>query len=131
MLWSITDLENAEALLDSPGEFYVRQSGSNDGGGTLLYMPVAGETPATVGAVLPRMQELLVVDGASNVSIEGIEISHSDWMCGGEFKNETCDKQSAEQQEGALFSPFLGLSSLYSPPNKNKSNYHNHNNLEI
>jgi hypothetical protein len=94
-------LENAEALLDSPGEFYIKPSGADDGGGTLLYAPVGGETPSTLGAVLPRMQELLVVDGASDVSFSSVEFSHSDWSCGGPGKNETCDDQSAEQQHRA------------------------------
>ena len=84
-------LENAEALLDSPGEFYIKPSGADDGGGTLLYAPVGGETPSTLGAVLPRMQELLVVDEASDVSFSSVEFSHSDWSCGGPGKNETCD----------------------------------------
>ena len=94
-------LENAEALLDSPGEFFIRPSGLHDGGGTLLYMPVQGETPSTLGAVLPRVQELVVVDGASDVSFSSIEFSHSDWSCGGPGKNETCDDQSAEEQRSA------------------------------
>jgi hypothetical protein len=94
-------VENAEALLDSPGEFFVKPNEAQDGGGELLYMPVAGETSDTVGAVLPVLQELIVVDGADNVSFEGVEISHSDWTCGGQLKNETCDDQSAEEQEGA------------------------------
>eukprot|EP01044_Picomonas_judraskeda_P029190 COSAG03_NODE_10004_length_679_cov_0.727586_1_plen_75_part_10 len=73
-------------------------------------MPVPGETRETVGAVLPVLQELIVVDGADDVSFEGVEISHSDWTCGGEFKNETCDAQSAQEQEGAPLSLSLSLS---------------------
>ncbi len=94
-------LENAEALLDAPGEFFVKPNEQKDGGGELLYMPVPGETSETVGAILPVLQELIVVDGADHVSFERVEISHSDWSCGGQFKNETCDMQSAQEQEGA------------------------------
>lgn len=86
-----------------PGEFFVRPSGLDDGGGTLLYIPVEGETPSSVGAVLPRMQELVVLDGADDVAFSSVELSHSDWACGGLHKNETCDKQSAEQQQRAAF----------------------------
>ncbi len=94
-------LENAEALLDAPGEFFIKSSGIQDGGGTLMYIPVEGEAPATLNAVLPRMQELVVVDRASNLQFSALEFSHSDWSCGGPGKNQTCDDQSAQEQHQA------------------------------
>ena len=94
-------LENSEALLDSPGEFFVRGSAARDGGGELLYMPLANESAATLGAVLPTLQELLVVDGASDVALQDVALAFTDWACGGPNKTESCDGQSAEWQRSA------------------------------
>lgn len=63
-------LENAMGALDYPGEFYidlVRQ--------VVLYVPLPGETPATVVAVIPNLTTLTHVRGGDKAPVSNITIA--------------------------------------------------------
>mgnify|MGYP006146907539 CR=1 FL=1 len=89
-------LENSLRLLDAPGEFYV------DGRrGLLYYVPLPGEAHRNGSAYLPLLEELLLIDGAVNVNVDGITLRHADWSCGGSARTLPCDGQSVEWQDTA------------------------------
>jgi hypothetical protein len=74
-------IENAPALLDSPGEWYLDQ-----GSGVLSYWPVEGETLEEAEIIAPRLQSLLVVQGDEaaarplrNLRFERITFAHCAW----------------------------------------------------
>jgi len=63
--------EDARALLDSPGEFFVDYATS-----TVLYVPLPNEVPSSVSAVMPNLTTLVNIFGTAaepvaNVTIEG------------------------------------------------------------
>lgn len=60
-------LEDARVLLDSPGEFFVDTAEQ-----TVLYVPLAGETPATVRAVMPALVQLLSVAGNASAPVDDV-----------------------------------------------------------
>ena len=69
-------LEDARALLDAPGEFYVDVAN-----GTVLYVPLPGETPASVVAVMPNLVQLARFAGsagapAADLLLEGVALRH-------------------------------------------------------
>lgn len=74
-------VENAEELLDAPGEWYLdRQTG------TLNYWPLDGEALAIADVVAPVLNELLVVKGSSdetnrvaNLRFVGLTFSHAEF----------------------------------------------------
>lgn len=104
-------LDNAESLLDSAGEFFIRTSTAlvSTGGGTLLYRPLPAELAAGPGgfeAWLPVLNELVVVAGASDVNFKSLTIAYSDWACGGPNRTEPCDGQSANWQDTAAVRLF-------------------------
>nr|WP_206305610.1 discoidin domain-containing protein [Actinacidiphila soli] len=75
-----TWLENARELLDTPGEWYLDKSA-----GDLYYMPKAGQDLATATVTVPRVQDLVDLNGTisapvSNVSFQGITFSYSTWL---------------------------------------------------
>jgi chitodextrinase len=75
-----TWLENARELLDTPGEWYLDKSA-----GDLYYMPKAGQNLATATVTVPRVQDLVDLNGTmsspvSNVSFQGITFSYSTWL---------------------------------------------------
>ena len=64
--------EDARALLDSPGEFFVDRAA-----GAVLYVPLPGETPAGVRAVMPNITQLVVVaGGAADILIQNVDLRH-------------------------------------------------------
>ncbi|MFE4770042.1 right-handed parallel beta-helix repeat-containing protein [Streptomyces sp. NPDC056713] len=66
--------ENAPELLDRPGEFAW-----NSGARTLTYLPRKGEDMRRAKAVTPATEQLLVLDGAHDVRIEGIALRYAAW----------------------------------------------------
>jgi hypothetical protein len=75
-----TWLENAHELLNTPGEWYLDQS-THD----LYYMPKAGQNMATATVTVPRLQDLIDLNGTisqpvSNVSFRGLTFSYSTWL---------------------------------------------------
>lgn len=75
-----TWLENARELLDTPGEWYL-----DKGEGEIYYMPEAGQDLSTATVTVPRVQDLVDLNGTegtpvSNVSFEGITFSYSTWL---------------------------------------------------
>jgi hypothetical protein len=76
-------LENSLAFLDAPGEFFVASWG------TVYYIPLPGETPATAPAVIPLAPSLLVVSGGSiftpvvGLSVTGVAFQHFAEASGG------------------------------------------------
>ena len=75
-----TWLENAYELLNTPGQWYLNQST-----GDLYYRPKAGQNMATATVTIPRVQDLVDLNGTvanpvSNVSFQGITFSYSTWL---------------------------------------------------
>jgi chitodextrinase len=73
-------LENAYELLDTPGEWYLDQAAGN-----LYYMPKAGQNLATATVTVPKVQDLVDLNGTidnpvSSVSFKGITFSYSTWL---------------------------------------------------
>jgi hypothetical protein len=72
--------ENAKEMLDAPGQWHLdRRSG------VLTYLPQRGERIERADAVLPRLEQLLVVRGkperpVRNLHFRGITFSHTDWQ---------------------------------------------------
>ncbi|MDQ1574573.1 MAG: hypothetical protein QOH44_2132 [Actinomycetota bacterium] len=73
-------IENAYELLDTPGEWYLDQAAGN-----LYYMPKAGQNLATATVTVPKVQDLVDLNGTidnpvSNVAFDGITFSYSTWL---------------------------------------------------
>ncbi|MFI2410646.1 right-handed parallel beta-helix repeat-containing protein [Streptomyces sp. NPDC018947] len=64
--------ENARELLDEPGEF-VWDSGER----TLTYLPRRGEDMRGATAVTPHTEQLLVLDGAHDLTVSGIGFAYA------------------------------------------------------
>ncbi|WP_428950874.1 right-handed parallel beta-helix repeat-containing protein [Streptomyces sp. cg35] len=67
--------ENARELLDRPGEF-VWDSAAR----TVTYLPREGEDPRRFRAVTPVMENLLVLDGAHDVRVTGIDFAYAAYL---------------------------------------------------
>jgi len=59
-------------FLDSPGEWWLE-------GSRLYYVPRAGEVMTSTEVVVPVLETILRLDGASHVSFEGIGFAHAGW----------------------------------------------------
>ncbi|MDB6078648.1 MAG: hypothetical protein JWO82_2395 [Akkermansiaceae bacterium] len=73
-------LENIEAGLDQPGEWFLSPEG------TLTYIPRPGEDPARTEVVAPVAERLVVIDGhpgakVSHLEIRGLSFQHAGWTC--------------------------------------------------
>ncbi|GAA1279805.1 hypothetical protein Psi02_78480 [Planotetraspora silvatica] len=73
-------LENAYEFLDTPGEWYLDKTT-----GDLYYMPKPGQDLATATVTVPRVQDLVDLNGdidhpVSNVGFEGITFSYATWL---------------------------------------------------
>ncbi|MEU1369867.1 right-handed parallel beta-helix repeat-containing protein [Streptomyces sp. NPDC005803] len=64
--------ENAPELLDQPGEFVWNSTDR-----TVTYLPRKGENMRHARAVTPHTEELLVVDGAHDVTVSGIGFAYA------------------------------------------------------
>ena len=72
-------LEHARVFLDKPGEWFLDKAA-----GILRYLPPAGEDPAKIVAVAPRLERLLVLAGTKerpvrNLRFQGIRFEHADF----------------------------------------------------
>jgi chitodextrinase len=75
-----TWLENAYELLDSPGEWYLDKAA-----GDLYYMPKTGQNLATATVTIPKVQDLVDLNGSldkpvHDISFQGITFSYSTWL---------------------------------------------------
>ena len=74
-------IENAYELLDQPGEWYLDKSTSY-----VYYKPKADQNLATSQVVVPRLEELVRVQGsdadhqAKNIAFQGITFEHAGWL---------------------------------------------------
>ncbi|WSF23121.1 right-handed parallel beta-helix repeat-containing protein [Streptomyces sp. NBC_01358] len=64
--------ENAPELLDQPGEFVWNSTDR-----TVTYLPRKGENMRRAQAVTPHTEQLLVVDGAHDVTVDGIGFAYA------------------------------------------------------
>lgn len=67
-------LENALELLDEPGEWYFDKSAS-----TLYYWPKTGETIGKTHVVVPVLDRLVEIIGASDLCFEGLTFAEAGW----------------------------------------------------
>jgi hypothetical protein len=75
-----TWIENAKEYLDAPGEWYLDRAA-----GDLYYLPKPGQNLSTAQVVIPKLQDLVDLNGAAgnpvtNVAFSGITFSHSSWL---------------------------------------------------
>ncbi len=74
-------LENAYEFLDQPGEWYLDESNN-----TLYYMARSGDDMATATVVVPMLENLVAIEGASTskpvgyIEIKGICFAHTTFM---------------------------------------------------
>ena len=66
-------LDNVCEALGEPGDWYVSRDGS------LVYVPMPGETPDTADVRAAVRETLLEVDGLTNVVIRGVTFAYSGW----------------------------------------------------
>ena len=66
--------ENALELLDAPGEWYFDEATDE-----LYYMPRPGESIGTADIWITEDEELVDIDGANNVTFDGITFEYSKW----------------------------------------------------
>ncbi len=73
---------HARGALDAPGEWWIDRKS-----GTLYYIPLPGEAPASIDAVLPVLGQLLVITGSpeqgrwvEHLLFRGITFSHAEWF---------------------------------------------------
>jgi len=72
-------LEHARAFLDQPGEWYLDRSA-----GRILYKPLPGERPETLQAVVPRLEQLVRIEGTAAAPVRflrfrGIRFAHTEF----------------------------------------------------
>ena len=74
-------VENVFEALTEPGEWYLDRVA-----GKLYYLPMPGETPATVEVYAPRLEQLLVLQGQPSEGLfveflrfEGLTFEHTEW----------------------------------------------------
>lgn len=90
----ITWIQNAYALLNKPGQWFL-----DSAGGYLYYIPLAGQSMSTPDVELPVVQDLLDIQGTPghltpiNDTASGITYSGSGWSYGagrgdGDFSND-------------------------------------------
>jgi hypothetical protein len=77
---SVAWLENARALLDQPGEFFLDEQA-----GTLAYRPLPDEDLGTAVVVVPVLEALLRVEGTPaapvhDLAFEGLTFAHATWL---------------------------------------------------
>lgn len=64
-------IENAKALLDEPGEWYLDNASR-----TLLYYPLANESASSLQVVVPLADVVLEISGAADVTLSNIALAH-------------------------------------------------------
>ncbi|HKQ40282.1 MAG TPA: right-handed parallel beta-helix repeat-containing protein [Verrucomicrobiae bacterium] len=87
-------IENTADSLDAPGEWRLDRGTS-----TVRYRPRPGETLATAETIAPRLDEMFVIKGASNVVVRGLTFTHTDWVMA---EDGYTDRQAAVHVPGDL-----------------------------
>lgn len=94
--------ESLESL-DSRGEWYFDWAGQQP-----LYIPEAeGENPNDMGFVLSGSTEVIAMEGAHDIEIDGISARHASWHCDYEGQ-QVCDRQSTAWQHYAAINIGVG-----------------------
>ena len=96
-------VENAPEFLDTPGEWYLDAKS-----GIVSYWAAEGEDMSRAEVIAPIIEELIVIEGESgkpirDLTIRGIEFSHTDWTIG---PNGYADTQAAVATRGELRAEF-------------------------
>ena len=105
-------IENAYELLDTPGEWYLDETGDiGKGKNTFYYMPKEGEDINQEEVIVPVLEELVNLDGTleepvKNVKFEGISFQHTTWLRPGTNKGYP-DAQNNVLRE---YDPTLSIS---------------------
>ena len=78
-------LENAYEFIDTPGEWYLNR---NDG--LLYYWPREGEDMSAVEVIVPRSQQMIVLNGSfddpvENLTFSGLEFNYTNWTRPNEY----------------------------------------------
>jgi hypothetical protein len=74
--WNHFMIENAAALLDSPGEYFYARKGANAG---RLYLRPAGDVnPNTVTYEVAQIHMFITINDKSNIVISGLEFRYND-----------------------------------------------------
>lgn len=86
-------VENALALLDAPGEWYLDRAS-----GMLYYMPLPGERIDEVEALFPTLPHVLRFDGhpekgefVEHITLRGLTFAHAEWW---PARTDTADTQA-------------------------------------
>jgi hypothetical protein len=66
--------ENSIDLLDVSGEWFLNRAANE-----VYYSPRPGENMTTAEVVAPELDVLLKIDGAENISFEGLVFEHANW----------------------------------------------------
>lgn len=91
-------VENAPDALDAPGEWHLSRKT-----GLLRYKPFPGEKPETTEVIAPRLEELVTVRGATNVTFRNLTFAHTDYTLG---TNGLADTQAAIAVRGDVLFEF-------------------------
>ncbi|MFF1836549.1 right-handed parallel beta-helix repeat-containing protein [Streptomyces sp. NPDC058231] len=89
--------ENAPELLDQPGEFVW-----NSEARTVTYLPRKGEDMRRAQAVTPHTEQLLVIDGAHDVTVSGIGFAYA------AYRGPDTDEGYAGMQAGLTLTGATG-----------------------
>lgn len=85
--------ENSMSFLDAPGEWYVEK------GGTLYYVPLAGESLESSVATVPVLDQLIVIKGTENKRVENIRFENLSFL----YTRYTMPFQGNEPSQAAAF----------------------------
>lgn len=67
--------ENAYEFIDEPGEWYL-----NATAGIVYYKPLPGENMAEALVVAPRLEQMISITDADNITFYGLTFQHSTWL---------------------------------------------------
>jgi hypothetical protein len=67
-------VENVAEALGTPGQWYLDRSA-----GRLYYYPLPGETPEATSVVAPVLEQLIRLEGCTDVHLRGLTLSHCEW----------------------------------------------------
>ena len=67
-------VENVPEALEGPGEWYLDRHI-----GVLTYIPKNGESLESAEIIAPKLEKLLVLNGAHNIRFQGITFAHTNW----------------------------------------------------
>lgn len=68
-------VENVKEALSEPGEWYLDRPT-----GILTYLAKRGEKLGETDIVAPRLTQLLTIDGAKNITMQGLTFAHASWV---------------------------------------------------